>query len=79
MRPPKAPPLRPNPHVARKLFGLPRAAEMAYRLRGIQHADFLRGQASRQLGQTRRELRRIVALGPDAGRLVDFFLREFDV
>ena len=50
---------------------------MAYRLRGVAHADYLRRRAHQYHGQTRRELDRIVALGPDAGRLVDFFLKEF--
>lgn len=71
------PPAMHNPHVAQRLFDLLQESEMAYRLRGVAHADYLRRRAHQYHGQTRRELDRIVALGPDAGRLVDYFLKEF--
>lgn len=74
-----APPVMHNPHVAQRLFDLLQESELAYRLRGEAHADYLRRRAHQYKGQTRRELNRIVDLGPDAGRLVDYFLKEFGV
>ncbi|MGI9160798.1 MAG: hypothetical protein ACR2K1_13695 [Saprospiraceae bacterium] len=70
-------PAPPNPYVAQRLLDLLQESEMAYRLRGVAHSDYLRRRAHQYKGQTRRELNRIVDLGPDAGRLVDYFLKEF--
>lgn len=74
---------RPNPegrlnaYAAQKLFDLLQASELAFQMNGEPHAQFLARKLPGTVGQVRRELRRIVALGPDAGVFVDVFLREF--
>jgi hypothetical protein len=66
-----------NRHVAQRLFDLLQQAEMAYHLNGVRHADYLKPYHSRAVGQLRRELGRIIALGDNAARFCDYFLKEF--
>jgi hypothetical protein len=68
-----------TPHVAQKLFDEIQQAELAFQLKGTPHAEYLRTRRHRHLGQARRELDRIVALGTHAGTFVSFFLAEFGV
>lgn len=66
-----------NHHAAHKIFNLVQAAEIAYRLNDVPHAEFLRKRRHRVMGQAGRELDKIIALGPDAARFVEIFLGEF--
>lgn len=61
-------------HTARRLFDELTAAEMAYRITGVAVADFCRRRANKHLGETRRELLRVAALGDDANLFMDYFL-----
>ena len=66
-----------NPHVSQKLFDELTAAEMAYRLRGIPVAEFLRYRANRHLGETRKQMLRVAALGDGANVWMTYFLEGF--
>lgn len=67
-----------NPAVSKKLFQELTHAEVAYRLKGEPHAVFLSRRRHRYRGQCRKELERVIALGLNAGRFVDFFIKEFE-
>lgn len=71
--------LRDSTHTARRLFDEFQQAELAYRLEGTPHAAYLSTWRHRHLGETRREIERVAALGAEAGVFIDFFLREFGV
>lgn len=67
-----------TPSTAQRLFTELTNAELAYRLRGVPIAEFCRRQANCHLGETRRELLRVAALGDGAAVFMDYFLKEFD-
>ena len=67
-----------NP-VAQKLFDLLQQAELAYRLKGQPHCEYLRPHMHKAQGQLKKELTRICALGDKAGVFIDYFLKEFEV
>ena len=71
-------PVLTNPHAARRLFDELQQAELVWRMTGKPHAEYLRNRMGRYCGQVRKEMRRIAALGPEAGGFVEMFLREFD-
>lgn len=68
-----------TPSTAQRLFNEFQQAELAYQIAGTPHAEYLRRRRQHHLGETRRELDRVVSLGEKAGVFVDFFLREFGV
>lgn len=52
-------------------------AELAFRLVGTPIPVFLRRRAARYIGETKREMLRVAALGPGAEMFMDIFLAEF--
>lgn len=66
-----------NPHVVQALFDEIQQAELAHRVKGIPHHVYLKARRHRYQGMARRELERIISLGPKAGEWVDLFLEEF--
>lgn len=67
-----------TPKASRQLFDELTNAEVAYRLQGVPVHVFCRRRANKYLGEVRRELLRVAALGPDANRFMDIFLESFD-
>lgn len=57
-----------HPKVAQKLLQVFLDADLHYHLSGTPHHEYLRSQAGRHLGQTRRLLRRVAALGETGAR-----------
>ena len=66
-----------NPHVAQRLLDALTHADLAYYLRGISHAEFLRQQANLHRGDTRRQLLRIAEL-PDIPLFIETFLENLN-
>lgn len=66
-----------TPHAARRLFTELTNAEIAFRLQGIPVATYLKRRANRHLGEVKRELLRVAALGEDANLFMTYFLEEF--
>jgi len=67
-----------NPAVCKKLFQELTHSEVAYLLNGESHAVFLSRRRHRYHGQCRKQLERVIALGPNASRFVDLFIKEFE-
>lgn len=60
--------------TARRLFDVLTNCELMHQLHGRDRAEFLRREANRHLGETRRELLRVAALGPGIERWISIFL-----
>ena len=60
--------------TARRLFGVLTNCELMHQLHNTDRAEFLRREANRHLGETRRELLRVAALGPGIERWISIFL-----
>ena len=57
-----------NPKVAQKLLEVFLAADLRYQLAGVPHHEYLKHEAGKHLGQTRRLLRQVADLGPEGSR-----------
>ena len=60
--------------TARRLFDILTNCELMHQLHNTDRAEFLRREANRHLGETRRELLRVAALGPGIERWISIFL-----
>lgn len=60
--------------TAQRLFTVLTNCELMHQLHHTNRADFLRREANRHLGETRRELLRVAALGPDIETWISIFL-----
>ena len=65
-----------NPIVAFKIRDICTNADLMYHLKGTPHAEYLERRAKRELGETRRILRQVAALGPEAKVWMDHFIEE---
>ena len=65
-----------NQYVAYKLRAIFLDADLVYHLKGTPHSEYLETQAKRELGQTRRILMQVAALGPEAKVWMDNFIEE---
>ncbi len=63
-----------NPGAAQKLLKIFLMADLQYQLNGTPLHETLAREAPRQLGQTRRVLRKVAALGPDARIWMNYFI-----
>ncbi len=70
--------MRMTQATARRLFDLLTQAEMAFLVNGTPHADYLRPHKNKACGQLKKELEKIVRLGPQAALFVDYFIKEFN-
>ena len=57
-----------NPKAAQKLLEVFLAADLRYHLAGVPHHEYLKHEAGKHLGQTRRLLRQVADLGPEGAR-----------
>ena len=60
--------------TAQRLFTVLTNCELMAQLHNADRAEFLRREANRYLGETRRELLRVAALGPDIETWIAIFL-----
>lgn len=60
--------------TAQRLFHILTNCELMAQLHNADRAEFLRREARRNLGETRRELLRVAALGPDIETWISIFL-----
>lgn len=67
-----------TPTTSRRLLEELTNAEIAYRLRGIPVHEFCRRRSHKYLGETKRELLRVAALGDGANDFMTIFLESFD-
>lgn len=67
-----------TPKAAKHLFNELTNAEVAYRLQGVPVHEFCKRRSNRYLGEVRRELLRVAALGTDANRFMTIFLESFN-
>jgi hypothetical protein len=63
-----------NPNAAQKLLKIFMDAELHYQLNGTPHSEFLERQAKKHIGQARRIITQVAALGPGAGAWVGYFI-----
>lgn len=63
-----------TPSTAQRLFDILTNCELMAQLHNTDRAAFLRREAQRHLGETRRELLRVAALGPDIETWISIFL-----
>lgn len=63
-----------NPNAAQKLLKVFMDAELHHQLNGTPHSEFLERQAKKHLGQARRIITQVAALGPDAGAWIGYFI-----
>lgn len=71
------PPFPMSEATAQRLFDIFTNAELAYQIEGTPHEEFLRREANKTLGQTRKYLLRVAALGPDIPKFMDYFLEDW--
>lgn len=68
-----------NLHVARRLFDILTDCEIAHQLTGVPHHEYLQKRAHALKGQTRKEMQRILDLGPrGVVNWMQIFLAEFE-
>ena len=65
-----------NQYVAYKLRAIFLDADIIHHLKGTPHAEYLNKQAKQELGETRRILMQVAALGPEAKVWMDNFIEE---
>jgi len=66
-----------TPSTAKRLFKELTTAALLQELKGVPIHVTCRIRAARHLGETRRELLKVAALGADADTWMTFFLAEF--
>lgn len=67
-----------TPSTAQRLFDILTNCELMAQLHHTDRADFLRREANRHLGETRRELLRVAALGDDIETWISIFLDSLE-
>jgi hypothetical protein len=67
-----------SPSTAQKLLKVLTDAEFQYQFNRVPHAVYIKRQIPRYVGETRRELRRVAALGPNAEKFVGLFIEEMN-
>lgn len=67
-----------NPGAAQKLLKIFLLADLHYQLNGTPVEVTLTRESRRQLGQTRRVLRKVAALGSGAREWMDYFIEAMN-
>lgn len=67
-----------HPKVANKLLKAFLSADLHYQLSGIPHHVSLEREARKHLGQARRLITQVAALGPDAAVWMKYFIESME-
>jgi hypothetical protein len=67
-----------NSTAALKILDILVHADIAYHLKGTSYREFLTPYYHRSMGELRKELGKILALGTDMHRFIDIFIQELN-